>query len=283
MDFSLVIPTYKRPAALELVLQQLTLLEYPNRQWEVVVVDDGSPEEETGRLLRSYQERLPLRHFRQENQGASAARNLGIRQSQGLITLFIDDDVLARPDLLQKHAEAHRGYLNRLVRGPVINFDRLPVPDWPSPDRLWKHFSMNYLCTSNASLRKDLLLQAGLFDESLPRWEDAELGVRLRKLGVERKFLLDALVLHYKPPLNWEELQATAAKDGASAARLYHRYPTARYWLRSGLHIGNRLKNSLLLSGPGQKALQLLPGGRQIRQQLELEKIYLQAGWNELR
>jgi glycosyltransferase involved in cell wall biosynthesis len=283
MEFSLVIPTYNRPGELGLVLEQLKLQQFPAHEWEIIVVDDGSPDERTQETLKNYSQQLPLRWLRQENRGASAASNFGISQARGLYILFIDDDVLAPPNLLLLHQEAHKGHLRRLVRGPVINFETWPPPAPPSGRELWKHYSMNYLCTSNASLRRDLLLEAGLFDEQLPRWEDAELGVRLKALGVERSFVTEAYVQHYKPPLSWEELCRTAAKDGSSAALLYLRYPTTRYWLRSGLHLANRARNQLLQSEPLKGVLAVLPGGKQYAKNLELERVYLEAGWQTLK
>ncbi|CAN0364470.1 unnamed protein product, partial [Phaeothamnion confervicola] len=154
-------------------------------------------------------------------------------------------DVLVPPELLRLHREAHDVHLRKMVRGPVINFDHLPPP--PPPTQLWKHFSMNYLCTSNASLRRELLFEAGLFDESLERWEDAELGVRLKKIGVERIFDNNAYVLHYKPEESWESRCRTAARDGRSAALLYLRYPSLRMWMRSGLHRANEIRNKMML------------------------------------
>jgi glycosyltransferase involved in cell wall biosynthesis len=283
MEFSLVIPTYNRPKELGLVLERLRQQQFPSHEWEVIVVDDGSPGSATRETLQQYSTQLPLRWFHQDNKGASAARNYGIAEARGLFILFIDDDVLAPPNLLQLHQAAHKGHLRRLVRGPVINFESWPPPPPPSPADFWKNYSMNYLCTSNASLRRDLLLEAGLFDEQLPRWEDAELGVRLKAIGVQRCFVSEAYVHHFKPPLSWDELCRTAAKDGASAAQLYLRYPTTRYWLRSGLHMANRARNQLLQSEPLKGILVTLPGGRQYAERLELERVYLEAGWETLK
>lgn len=245
-EFSLIIPTYNRREALAVTLQSLRGLRYARSAFEVLVIDDGSTDG-TAELLREEHE-LPLRVLTQANGGAAAARNRGIREARGEFCLFVDDDVLPCPDLLWEHHELHKAEPRVLVRGPVINFPQLPAPS--RPDRLWHHFSMNYLCTSNASLRRDLLLEAGLFDEAFPRWEDAELGVRLKRLGVKRRFTLRGYVFHWKPPLTPDQVLATARKDGQSAALLFQRYPSLRMRLRSGLHIGNFLRSGLLTLPP---------------------------------
>jgi len=243
-EFSLIIPTYNRREALAVTLESLRQLRYARSAYEVLVIDDGSTDG-TAELLAKTPD---VRVLRQANRGASAARNRGIREARGEFCLFIDDDVLPCPDLLWEHHELHRAEPRVLVRGPVINFARLPAPK--SPPELWKHFSMNYLCTSNASVRRDLLLEAGLFDEAFPRWEDAELGVRLKRLGVKRRFTLQGFVFHWKPPLTPEQVLATAAKDGHSAALLFQRYPSLRMRLRSGLHFVNFLRSGVLTLPP---------------------------------
>ena len=92
MDFSLVIPTYNRGPSLLEVVEHLGKLDYPTEAFEVIIVDDGSTDGgvdqiDTGRV--PYQ----LQLIRQENAGASAARNRGIEEARGKYCLFVDDDV----------------------------------------------------------------------------------------------------------------------------------------------------------------------------------------------
>ena len=278
IEFSLIIPTYNRAQALQMTLECLTRVQYPKNRWEIAVVDDGS-QDSTPEVLASFENSLPLRWWSQPNRGAGAARNRALREARGLFALFIDDDVLVPPDLLYLHRDSHAGHLRLLVRGPVINFSQLPPP--APPRQLWKHFSMNYLCTSNASLLRESLFEAGLFNEALERWEDAELGVRLKGIGIRRVFNHRAYVLHYKPPEEWACRCRTAERDGRSAALLYRQYPSLRMWLRSGLHNANTARNRLLLSGPGRAGLQMVLGEKtsaKLMEDLQLERIYLDAG-----
>ena len=185
----------------------------------------------------------------------------------------MDDDVLVPPDFLQRHARLLAAHPGCLIRGPVVNVEGPLYPPLPQLVRPWKHFSKNYLCTSNASLAREQLLQAGLFDPAFARWEDAELGVRLKGIGVTRIFDVSTYVYHWKPRLNQQQRLAVAALDGQAAAQLYRRYPGMRMWLRSGLHFINRWKNNLLLR---------LPLPPSLRAWIEVERAYLQAGWREL-
>lgn len=272
MNFSLVIPTRNRAQALRLTLQHLALCNYPFDDFEVLVVDDGS-QDDTPAVLAEWAEKLPLRTFTQQHGGTSRARNRAIEEARASHIMFVDDDVLVPPDFLQRHARLQAAHPGHLIRGPVVNVPRPLYPPLPALPQPWKHYSKNYLCTSNASLERRLLLQAGLFDASFARWEDAELGVRLKRIGVRRVFDLETFVYHWKPPLEHAQRLQVAALDGQAAAQLYRRYPTLRMWMRSGLHKVNRWKNRFLSQ---------LPLPPSLRRSLEVEQAYLQAGLLEL-
>lgn len=285
-EFSLVIPTYNRGESLLEVLRYLECLEYARERFEVIVVDDGSTDGSFS-AAAELEVNYHLRLLQQSNAGAGAARNHGIREATGGFCLFIDDDVFPAPHLLYDHHQCHQGEMRLLVRGPVINIPSLPLP--PEPDNLWKHFSMNYLCTSNASLRTELLLEAGLFDEKFDRWEDAELGVRLKRIGVKRRFTNRGYVFHLKPPLTPEQTLTIAARDGRSAAQLYRRYPTFAMRLRSGLHPLNFLRNELFTAAPLRGLYKRWlerppsPAAANFARNLLAEREYLSAGRRELR
>lgn len=283
--FSLVIPTRNRGEILVQALSHLENLTYPRSKFEVLVVNDGSTDS-TRDYLEKLQVGYRLRCFHRDGRGTSASRNYAIEQAQGTHVLFIDDDVFPSPDLLEYHEEAHRGHLRRLVRGPVINIPSLPLPE--NPPSLLYHYSQNYLCTSNASIRRSLLMEAGLFDEGFVRWEDAELGVRLKKIGVSRHFVLSGYVFHLKPPLPIERQLEYARNDGLSAALLFERYPSLRMRLRSGLHPFNYFRSGILTAPPFRKAyeryLQEHPQGRfaGLATSLLAEREYLQSGREKL-
>lgn len=272
MNFSLVIPTRNRAQALRLTLQHLSRCDYPFDDFEVLVVDDGS-QDDTQAVLAEWTTKLPLRAFQQNHGGTSRARNRAIEEARGRHIMFVDDDVLVPPDFLRRHARLQAAHPGSLVRGPVVNIPRPLYPPLPSLNQPWRHFSKNYLCTSNASIERELLLKAGLFDPSFARWEDAELGVRLKRLGVRRVFENETFVYHWKPPLDHKQRMRVAELDGQAAAQLYRRYPTVRMWMRSGLHRVNRWKNNLL---------GLLPLPAPWRRAVEVERAYLQAGIQEL-
>ncbi len=103
--FSIIIPTYNRPAQLKVCLESLKHLEYPQEDFEVIVVDDGSrfPLQEAITLFGN---RLNIRLITQEHNGPAMARNRGATEAKGSLLAFTDDDCTPAPDWL-KTLKAH--------------------------------------------------------------------------------------------------------------------------------------------------------------------------------
>ena len=89
---SVVIPCYKQAHFLGHAIESVQRQTYP--AVEIIVVDDGSPDG-----TRAVVESFPaVNYVRQENKGLSAARNRGLRESQGSYLVFLDADDLLLPD-----------------------------------------------------------------------------------------------------------------------------------------------------------------------------------------
>lgn len=114
---SVIVTTYNRPDALTAVLR--ALLDQTDRNFEVIVADDGSTNA-TRTAVQSLQAALPvagpkrLIHAWQPDDGfrASAARNLGVFSSRGDYLIFLDGDCVPRPNFVERHRLiAERGYM----------------------------------------------------------------------------------------------------------------------------------------------------------------------------
>src|SRR4051794_37270801 len=102
--FSIIVPTYQRRAVVTDTVMALTRLNFDGRL-EVIVVVDGSTDG-TKEALAELKTPFVLRVIVQPNRGAAAARNAGAADAKEEILLFLDDDMIAHPDLLQAHAAA---------------------------------------------------------------------------------------------------------------------------------------------------------------------------------
>lgn len=102
---SVIIPAYNGERHLEECLD--SCLEQTLKGMEIICVDDGSTDS-TGEILERYAEQYPqFVILHQENQGAGAARNLGIAQAKGEFIAFMDaDDYYPDKDVLKKLYDA---------------------------------------------------------------------------------------------------------------------------------------------------------------------------------
>jgi glycosyltransferase involved in cell wall biosynthesis len=201
MRLTIQLCTYKRPHLLARVLEACFSQTLPADQYEVVLVNDGSPDN-TGEVIESLRPLATCKFevITQVNSGLAKGRNAGIARASGERIVFIDDDVLPTPSFAAEHLRTDERYGDVIVRGAVINtesFDDLPPPIWTPAN-----YSGNYFWTSNVSLRRSRLDAAGgRFDDSFTEygWEDIELGMRLRAIGTRAVFNKYAVAFHHKP------------------------------------------------------------------------------------
>jgi glycosyltransferase involved in cell wall biosynthesis len=224
---SVVVPTYNRAPVLARCLDAL----HSQAPDEIVVVDDGSTDD-TSTVLA---ERPWVRWVKQPNRGRAAAKNAGVDAASGDVVLFVDDDVIATPGLVERHAAFHASsqgdgdaLLGRVTwspevevtrhmhwlehGGPLFAYDEIDDPD----DVSWK-----LLYTCNVSLKRVFLEP---FDVELPIFEDSELAYRLTRRGLRLHYDASALGHH----LRTETPARTAARMhqvGVAAAALHRKWP----------------------------------------------------------
>lgn len=132
---SVVVPTFDRADELTATIGSLYASELRTPgSVELIVVDDGSAVP-----ADRFVEGIPVpAHFttrvvRQENQGVGSARNRGFREARGPVVLFVDDDMIVLPDMLEGHLDAHGRVPGSVVFGPspyVRQRSPTPFTDW---------------------------------------------------------------------------------------------------------------------------------------------------------
>ena len=102
-EISVIIPVYNQELYLEQCLD--TVLGQSLRNLEILCIDDGSTDR-SAKILEKYVNRDERLHvFHQNNMGAGAARNLGLRHARGSYLSFLDSDDFFEPDMLGKAYE----------------------------------------------------------------------------------------------------------------------------------------------------------------------------------
>lgn len=209
---SIIVPIYNSEAFLGHSLKALESLKAKEEEVEIILVDDGSTDASL-EVARRY----PFQLFAGgENRGAAWARNLGARQAQGEILLFVDSDIVLPPDtipiihqILQEDQE--------LVGFNGVYTKETPAAGFASQFKnlCWHYLSMsqtgNYSAFWSAILiiRRQVFLQAGGFNERFQSTlEDVEFGMRLAQRGV--KFRIDPRLqgIHLKEFTFWSLLRS---------------------------------------------------------------------------
>jgi glycosyltransferase involved in cell wall biosynthesis len=197
---SAVVCTHDRAELLRRALESLCHQTLAVDEFEVVLVDDGSSDA-TRDVALSFRSRLPIRYAFQRNAGLAAARNLGVFMAHGEVLLFLDDDDLADPGLLEAHVHAHRcrpepevavlGYTKlapELVSDPLMHFVTQVgclMFTYPAIPR-GKLLDFTYFWGGRTSCKRSLLLDHGVFNPVFRfGCEDIELAFRLSRHGLK--------------------------------------------------------------------------------------------------
>jgi glycosyltransferase involved in cell wall biosynthesis len=96
--YSIVIPVYNRPAELKELLQTLTEQTY--KSFEVLVVEDGSPER-CESIVDQFKDQLDIQYLYKENTGQGFSRNYGFEHARGDYFVVFDSDCLIPANYFQ--------------------------------------------------------------------------------------------------------------------------------------------------------------------------------------
>lgn len=198
MDVTVQICSRNRKDLLKRAITALFEQDFPKDRFELVIMDDGS-EDGTSEMLEELSKTALCKMIclKQPHSGLAKGRNESIKAATGKYILFIDDDIIADKHLISEHYNSHEKHPKSIIMGWVnhtANLDRR-VPKFTMAD-----ISTSYFWTSNVSLERKYLFEVGLFDEDFKEygWEDLELGRRLKKHGLIRRYNNRAVVFHYK-------------------------------------------------------------------------------------
>lgn len=203
--FSIIIPTYNRPARLANCLSAIAQLDYPRDRFEVIVVDDGSKTSMES-VVTPFGDQLQLTLIRQSNSGPAAARNAGAAQANGRFLVFTDDDCMPAADWLKTLEMRFAESPDCLIGGRALN--ALPDNLYSTAsqvliDYLYSHYNINpsqssFFASNNIALPTDHFHAVGGFDTSFPlaAAEDREFCNRWLHCGYRMIYAFDVQVKH---------------------------------------------------------------------------------------
>jgi len=245
---SVIIPTRNRRTIIGKCIE--CILNQTYRSYEVIVIDDGS-EDGTEDTLDKFSSNDNFKYIKLgERKGPAYCRNLGVRESNGKILIFIDSDIFVLPDFIESHIETHRNHPEGIVGvGPVIAISKI---DEKLPEKgSVLDFSNAYFASGNASLSRDIYLKVRGFDEvfNVYGWEDIDFGLKLKSLGIKSVKVPRAIGYHYQPLPREEDIDSLIEKErerARTALYLYKKYPTLEVKLMIQLSSFHRILNRFL-------------------------------------
>jgi glycosyltransferase involved in cell wall biosynthesis len=226
-DVTVVVPTHRRPAALQRVLAGLAAQEGADFGWDVVVVDNDDGPGTAAPIVAGVDSfPVPIRTVREPQLGASNARNRGIAEATGTIIAFVDDDVVPDRDWLVRIVEPLLAGRSDGVGGRVVTDRSVARPPWLTPWMLEYLAEFDpaatevdlrslapdvlrepYVLTANAAFTADILERCGGFDAVLgPRRgvpivnDDLAVCRRVLAAGGAMRYVPAARVVHELPP-----------------------------------------------------------------------------------
>lgn len=183
---SVVIPCYNQSHFLGEAIESINKQTYKN--FEIIVIDDGSTDVGIDSVINKFGD---IKLIRQKNLGLAAARNTGLRESNGEFIIFLDSDDRLLPKALEIGVNSLRenpecAFVSGFCRQIDVDGNLLPIIKQPTIKDGSDHYEAflrnNYIWTpANIMFRHDIFNQISDFDVSISPTADYDLYLRIAR------------------------------------------------------------------------------------------------------
>lgn len=218
---SAIISTYNRERFLPKLFDSISNQNLDHSKFEILVVDNNSPGN-TKSLALDFKENslFDVHYFLEEQQGLSYARNRGIKEAQGDIIVFVDDDAVLDKNYFERlyfHFDNDTNYM-AIGSKILLEYEGSTPPAWENKylNSLHAFFDMGskkkpfkktkYPIGTNMSFRKEVFEQIGNFNVKLGRvksglagGEEKDIFMRMYDNNMKVLYVPDAIVHHRIP------------------------------------------------------------------------------------
>lgn len=199
----MIIPVFNDAARLKFCLAALETQSYPQSHYEVIVVDNGSDnDQDIQGVVAGFKQAIVTQEL---IPGSYAARNKGISLAKGEIIAFTDADCIPATDWIEKGVQHLLNTPNcGLVAGEIKVFFKNPerltpvelfekVTAFKQKEYLEKY---KYGATANLFTFKSVIEDVGYFNNNLKSSGDLEWGVRVAAFNYQQVYAVDTCVAH---------------------------------------------------------------------------------------
>lgn len=281
---SVIITTYNRPEKVLKTIRCVSDQNIPIEDYEIIVVDNGSKKPVK---LPDNLRQTDCRIVRFEtNQERCRSRTAGAEEAKAELILFSDDDLIFKPNFVEEHLKAHQEWahidkfiaIGRQILPPehlsepgVAFRQKLEFSGMPTGRELVKQ--PNFATAANMSIRRELYLSLGGFDDAMIGIEDQDLAMRHTADGGKIAYLPEAFGIHDDDGLDFLSFCKRQEFAAQATVLLTQRYPDWQDSKERNAIIGNlnlgkepisvslkKIMRSMLASNVGKSFLSLIIG-----------------------
>ncbi|HEY9624795.1 MAG TPA: glycosyltransferase [Crinalium sp.] len=233
---SVIVPIYNGEEDVPGLLDGLKAQTYPSDRVEYLLVDNGSGDRTVSLLQAAAQESttwgMTIRCLQETQiQSSYAARNTGIRSAKGDILAFTDADCRPQPNWLSELIQPFADESVGLVAGEVMALSGSSVLEQFADRRetlSQKHTLAHPFCpygqTANLAIRRQALVEAGLFRPYLTTGGDADICWRIQKQGTWKIYFAEQATVQHRHRSTLSELRKQWQRYGKSNRYLHELY-----------------------------------------------------------
>ena len=179
---SVIMPTYNRGYIIKRAIDSILSQTYENL--ELIIVDDFSTDN-TENIINSYNDSRIIYIKLEKNMGANYARNVGFQNSNGKYITFQDSDDYSFTTRIEEQIKALKENKVDWVFTAFNKIDRNKRKKFPKnkieSDEIYNKLLFGNFVSTQVLLCKRKILEKISFDESLPRFQDWDLALRISK------------------------------------------------------------------------------------------------------
>lgn len=195
MKISVIVPCYNQALFIEECLGSILTQSF--RDWECIIVDDGSTDHSSEIISKWLERDSRFSYIFKENGGVASARNIGIKRAAGDWILPLDGDDFIAPEYMEKASQKFNKEVLIIYPECRCFGDRDGI--WELPPYKLQDFLLNNSIVNSCFFKKGDALATQLYDENIDGFEDWEFLIQLVEKHRDKKVLkLDYPGLNYR-------------------------------------------------------------------------------------